>query len=116
MQFFVVYLREAHAIDSSWPMGGSDAPIVEDPITWQERKQVARVCMAKLALDPIPALVDDLDDEVGSAYVAHPDRLYLIGKDGNIAYRGGPGPFGFDPDGLEQAIRESTGMAPSGSQ
>jgi len=24
-----------------------------------------------------------------------PDRLYLVGRDGRIAYRGAPGPFGF---------------------
>lgn len=91
-------------------MGGNGAPIVEDPISLDERRQVAQVCMAKLDLEPIPAIVDDVDDAVGSAYSAHPDRLYLVGKDGKIAYRGGPGPFGFDPDGLEEGIRAELGL------
>ena len=80
-------------------------PIVEDPITLAERRAVATVCMTKLALDPMPALVDDMEDTANRAYDAYPDRLYLVGKDGRIAYRGGPGPFGFDPDELEEAIR-----------
>ncbi len=38
------------------------------------------------------------------AYSALPDRLYLIGKNGKIVYRSGPGPMGFKPDELEAAI------------
>ncbi len=105
MQFYVVYIREAHALDSRSPMGGNGSPIVEDPVTQDERNQVAEVCMTKLALEPMPALVDDMEDTANKGYSAWPDRLYLIGKDGNVAYHGGRGPFGFKPDELEQAIR-----------
>jgi hypothetical protein len=101
-----VYIREAHPLDGASPMGGGGMPIVEDPVTLAERNEVAAVCMTKLALEPMPALVDGIDDKVGSAYAAHPDRLYLVGRDGRIAYRGGPGPFGFAPDELEEAIRK----------
>ncbi|MCP3903625.1 MAG: hypothetical protein GY715_08315 [Planctomycetes bacterium] len=110
VQFFVVYIREAHPLDGASPMGGGGAPIVEDPVTLGERNEVAAVCMTKLALEPMPALVDNVDDKVGRAYAAHPDRLYLVGRDGRIAYRGGPGPFGFEPDELEKAIRDELGL------
>ena len=63
-----MYIREAHALDSPWPMGGDGAPIVEDPASLGERNQVAAVCMSKLALEPIPALIDDVDDAVNRAY------------------------------------------------
>ena len=106
VQFFVVYIREAHALDSPSPLGGGSMPIIEDPLNLLERRDVAQQCMTALSLKPMPALVDELDDAVGSAYDAHPDRLYLVGRDGRIAYRGGPGPFGFSPDELEAAIRE----------
>ena len=113
----MVYIREAHAIDSSWPMGGGKHPIVEDPQTLGERKQVAQVCMAKLDLEPMPALVDGVDDAVNTAYAAWPDRLYLVGRDGRIAYRGGPGPFGFKPDELEASIRAELGLpSPAGGE
>ncbi len=89
-------------------------PIVEDPISLSERQQVARVCMTKLALEPMPALVDDLDDTVNDAYAAWPDRMYLIAKDGTIAYHGGRGPFGFKPEELNAAIRKELGLGPTG--
>lgn len=67
-------------------------------------------CVDDLDL-PLPALVDRLDDRVNKAYGAQPDRLYLVGKDGKIAYAGAPGPRGFDPDEWEAAIRRELGLA-----
>ena len=84
-------------------------PIVEDPDTLSERQQVAGVCMTRLQLEPMPALVDDVDDSVNEAYAAWPDRLYLVGRDGRIAYHGGPGPFEFKPEELDAAIRKELG-------
>jgi type I thyroxine 5'-deiodinase len=110
VEFFVVYIREAHATDSPWPMSDPDSPIVEEPADALERLAVAQRCMAALALRPMPALVDGLDDAVDEAYEAWPDRLYLIDRDGRVAYRGPPGPFGFKPDELADAIdRELSG-------
>lgn len=62
--------------------------------------------MTELGLDMIPAVLDRIDDKVGAAYSGHPDRLYLVGKDGKIAYAGARGPFGFSPGELEMAIIE----------
>ncbi len=90
-------------------MGGNGMPIVEDPVTLLERNAVAGVCMTRMALEPMPALVDDMDDFASKAYSAFPDRMYLVGRDGNIAYRGGEGPFGFKPDELEDAIKKELG-------
>jgi Iodothyronine deiodinase len=52
----------------------------------------------------MPALLDQVDDAVSKAYASFPDRLYLIGKDGKIAYAGARGPLGFKPAELEKAI------------
>jgi len=76
---------------------------IEDPITDKERADVASTCVDDLEL-PMPALIDGVDDKVNMAYSGWPDRLYLVGKDGKIAYAGGRGPFGFDPDSWEKAI------------
>jgi len=105
----VVYIREAHALDSPAPMGGEGMPILEDPLTLEERRAAATTCMTRLALEPIPALVDDMDDSVNTAYEAWPDRLYLVGVDGTIVYKGGRGPMGFLPDDLEAAIQAVLG-------
>src|SRR5688572_996780 len=94
VEFFVVYIREAHATDSAWPMTDPESPLVEEPLDTDERLAVARRCMSALALRPMPALVDGVDDQVEAAYEAWPDRLYLVDRAGRIAFRSGPGPFG----------------------
>lgn len=102
VQFVVVYIREAHAIDSRSPMQTKE--MIEDPINLIERTSVAKVCMTKMELRPIPAVVDRLDDKTNQAYKGWPDRMFLVGKDGKMAYSGGRGPFGFTPDDLMKAI------------
>jgi hypothetical protein len=111
VEFFIVYIREAHALDGRAPLGGAGHPIVEEPVTLAERQELCSTCVVKLALEPIPALVDDIDNRVARAYAAAPDRLYLIGRDGKVAYRGARGPYGFKPDELEAAIRRELGLA-----
>lgn len=49
-------------------------------------------------------VVDGTDNRVGKAYGGWPDRLYAIDRDGRVAYRGGPGPFGFNPREMEQSL------------
>jgi Iodothyronine deiodinase len=106
-----VYIREAHATDSVWPMSAPDSPFVEEPRARDERHAVAQRCMSALALRPIPAVVDGMDDAVDGAWEAWPDRLYLVDREGRIAYRSAPGPFGFKPDELADAIARELGSA-----
>lgn len=88
------------------PMSGRGSPLVEEPVTIEERIALAGECVKDLGLDKIPTLVDLLDDKVSREYAAWPDRLYLVDLAGNLAYAGGPGPGGFKPDELEAAIKE----------
>jgi len=105
VQFFVVYITEAHAMDGRAPMSGRGAPLVQEPLTWGERNQVAKRCVAAMEIEHLPTVIDELDDKVGQAYQGHPDRLFLVGKNGKIAYAGGRGPFGFRPEELDGAIK-----------
>lgn len=41
-----------------------------------------------------------------TAYAALPDRLYLVGLDGRVVYASGPGPFGFKPAELKEAMNK----------
>jgi Iodothyronine deiodinase len=99
----MVYISEAHAIDGTFPI--PKGPIVEEPLTLDERKKVAATCAGALDLSPIKMVIDGIDDKVGLTYAAWPDRLYLVGADGKLAYCGDRGPRGFLPDELEKAIR-----------
>ena len=101
VEFFLVYIREAHPIDGERP---GYRILVEQPITNLERQALATTCIADLDLGGIPALLDRIDDTTSHAYAAHPDRLYLVGSDGKIAYSGAKGPAGFHPEELEVAI------------
>ena len=73
------------------------------PKTDEERSAVAGACMIDMQLE-MPLLLDEMTNEVDSAYKALPERLYLIDAQGRIAFRGGPGPFQFDPGEWERAI------------
>ena len=43
-----------------------------------------------------------------AAYAAWPDRLYVVGVDGKIAYQGGPGPGGFRVNEVEAWLKVNT--------
>ena len=49
-------------------------------------------------------VVDAMDDAVTRMYSGMPSRLYLIDRNGKIAYKGGRGPFGFKPEELEHSL------------
>ncbi len=100
----MVYIREVHPTDG-WQVKENEADGVlhRQHQSMDERIAVGESCMTKLALE-MPALVDEMDDAVGVAYVALPERLYLVGRDGHITYKGGVGPMFFQPAEWERAI------------
>ena len=100
----MVYIKEIHPSDG-WQVGANelDGVLVKSHKTLEERIDVGQTCMIKMALE-LPALVDNMDDAVASAYGAMPERLYLVGADGHVAYKGDLGPMGFDPVTWEEAI------------
>jgi hypothetical protein len=104
VEFLAVYVREAHPIDG-WRMASNDKAgiSVPQPRERAERVALAAKCCSSLEMT-IPLLVDEPDDRVGHAYSGMPDRLYLIDREGRVAYKGGRGPFGFLPGEIEQAL------------
>ena len=100
VQFLVIYIREAHAIDG-WDIGSEHR--VRDPQTMETRRAVAGQCEVTLRYG-IRTYVDEMDDAVMTSYAAWPERLYLIDETGVVAYAGGPGPHGFLPGELKQAV------------
>jgi Iodothyronine deiodinase len=115
VHFLCVYIREAHPEDG-WilPENRRSKLTVYEPRTGEERLAVASECAAGLRLR-MPMVVDGIDNAVASAYGGWPDRLYLIGQGGRIAYQGGEGPFGFKPAELERAIESELALATSSS-
>jgi len=109
--FFVVYVREAHPEDA-WVLqeNRNEDVAVRDPTSLAERAAAAGACVVRLRTR-IPVLLDDLDDAVASAYGGWPDRLYLVGREGRIAFQGGRGPDGFRPAELARAIETELGQS-----
>lgn len=104
VEFLVVYIKEAHPEDG-WvePTNRRSGIRVVDPTSEQERAVIAQTCAVRMRIR-IPVVVDGVDNRVASAYGGWPDRLYLVGRDGRVAFQGGEGPFGFKPAELEAAI------------
>ncbi len=109
--FLFVYIREAHP-DDEWQLDSNrEAEVVfAQPTTFADRREIAETCSNELALT-MPCVVDDIENTVDSAYAAWPERLFVVDRDGLIAYRGAQGPFGFDPDELDAWLRRHVGPA-----
>jgi hypothetical protein len=76
---------------------------VPQPRVAEERTGLAGKCCATLEIK-MPLVVDELDDRVGRVFSGMPDRLYVIDRQGRVAYKSGRGPFGFKPGEMEQAL------------
>ena len=76
---------------------------IDQAKTTEARNLAASKCCTALHLT-MPLLVDTIDDQVNRAYSGFPDRLYLIDRQGKVAYKGGRGPFAYKPRQLEQSL------------
>ena len=104
LAFFLVYIREAHPEDG-WVLTWNRkvGVRVQDPTTFDERAALATTCVQRMSV-AMPVLVDDPDNSVARVYGGWPIRLWIIGRDGRVAYRANEGPFGFKPSEFRAAI------------
>jgi hypothetical protein len=112
VQFFIVYIREAHPSDG-WQVGKNTREGIEfkQPTTEAERLGIAKKACSALKLD-LPTLIDGMDNKIGEAYAGWPDRLFVVDHEGKISFRGERGPRGFDPEAWETGIKEAIKKAP----
>ena len=100
-----MYIQEAHPTDL-WqlPTNIRDGVLFESPRTDGERNETASACVRKLGIR-IPALRDSIANQTERAYTGWPDRLYLIARGGRVVFKSAPGPYGFEPGALAQALQ-----------
>lgn len=105
VEFFLIYIREAHPANG-WQVPNNliEDVIYDEPTTDEERTEVASACQTALDIE-MPMLVDRIDNDVEEKYVGLPMRQFLIDPDGRIAYAGAKGPFGWDDEAFEEALR-----------
>jgi tetratricopeptide (TPR) repeat protein len=109
IDFRLVYISEAHAgggSESEWQSTinqkeGIDLPPARN---LAEKQEHAALCLRRLEL-PFAVAVDGMDTAAERAYQAWPSRLYVIGRDGTVAYQTRLGELDFHPDAVEGAIR-----------
>ena len=108
----MVYIQEAHPSDA-WQLEANrrENVVFTSPASDAERGRIAGACVRGLKIR-IPALVDSIADQVERSYTGWPDRLYLINRQGRIAYKSAPGPYGFSPKELAAALRKAAGAGP----
>ena len=106
IQFFLIYIREAHAHDG-WqtPQNLYEDIIFDAPTTDDERAEIGHACQIGLDLK-YPMLIDSIDNDVDNKYIAAPIRLYVIDGAGRLTYVGDRGPRGFDTDTWVEAIEQ----------
>jgi hypothetical protein len=104
VEFFLVYIKEAHASDE-WQLSinEKESVVYQDPRSYDERASLAATCSTELGIE-FPALVDTIENTTETAYTGWPDRLYLIDGGGRIAYKSQAGPFGFKTQELSKAL------------
>ena len=114
MAFYVVYIQEAHPTDL-WqlPSNVKDGVLFASPRSDGERISTALACVRKLNIQ-LPAVLDRMDNPAERAYTAWPDRMYLIDRNGRVAFKSAPGPYGFSTRDLEQSLQQVTRPLPSG--
>ena len=102
--FWWIYIQEAHATDGRRPSRTVKIPLHK---TIDDRQKAATGCAAASELK-VPVLLDDMEDSASTAYSALPERFFILGDDGKVAYAGGRGPRGVNLDALEKRLIELT--------
>jgi len=99
VDFLTIYIREAHPTDE-WQMKSNekekDDVCYAQPKTIEQRVAIANDFTRRFKF-PVPFGIDEMTNGANDAYAAWPERLYIVGEDGRITYKGGNGPFKYDP-------------------
>lgn len=113
-EFRLIYIREAHAADSSWPMPIAKEKGINEHTSYEDRCKTAEMLINDNSLT-IPTLIDEMDNVANDAYRAWPDRVFLIRSDGRLAVAAKRGPFGFEP-GLKESMEWLKTFRESGTE
>jgi len=97
--FLTIYVREAHPTDE-WQMKSNakdkDNVCYAQPKTLAQRVAIATDFTQRFNY-PLPFGIDQMSNAANDAYAAWPERLYIIDERGRVAYKGGNGPFKYNP-------------------
>lgn len=102
--FLLVYVQEAHT-EADWQSTANqrEGVSLRPARSMEEKTQHAALCTRKLPVR-FPSVVDGMDRTVESAYNGWPSAIYVIRRDGRIAWRSRLGEQEFSASDFERAI------------
>lgn len=109
VDFLMLYIREAHpgsVVSLPTQEGERELRVIPQTSTVSERLANLRQFVSLSGIT-MPAVVDDEKGSVRQAYASWPIRLYVVGTDGKIIYKGRQGPYGFRVSELAAWLREN---------
>lgn len=80
------------------PSNETESVCYLQPRTTEQRLAIANDFVERFHYG-IPLLVDPIENEANRLYAGWPERLYVV-DEGVVRYKGGQGPFKFDPEEL----------------
>jgi len=100
VDFLVVYIQEAHPLDE-WAFDFEKNKRYNHR-TLEDRLEAGEF-LTEIVTN-VPVVVDNMDDGCSKSYGARPERLFIV-DNGKIAYEGGIGPFNYDLEEMEGALK-----------
>jgi len=85
-----------------------DDVVIAQPKDDAARKTAATSCSTRLKIS-MPVLVDKIDNRVDSLYAGWPERMFVVDREGKIAYAGKQGPWGFKPQEVAEWLKKNLG-------
>src|SRR5258708_29196896 len=100
-------MREAHG-GGSWQstIKRREGVDLADASTFEQKREYAVSCIRKLKI-PYNTAVDPLDNGAEKAYAAWPSRVYLVDKQGHVAFNSPLDELNFDASKLDSALQSA---------
>ncbi len=87
-----------------------DKVVFTQPKSFAERMEAAKILVERLHYKA-PVAIDSMDNLADTAFSAWPERLYVLAAGGRVIYKGGMGPFEFEPEEAEKALAAHLGQS-----
>jgi Iodothyronine deiodinase len=78
------------------------------PKTLEQRVAIANDFTKRFKYS-VPFGIDEMNNAANDAYAAWPERLYILDENGRVSYKGGNGPFKYNPKEVRAWLAERYG-------
>ena len=109
--FLILYVEEAHPVgEYQLSENVAEGVQIAQHGAIGERIVAARICSKELGIR-MQIGVDDMENTANDLFAAWPVRVYILGAQREVLYRGGPGPYDFRMDEARTALEALLGKS-----